>query len=62
MSPTIKNGSKTEKAGLHLYIKFYEAVLLRKKIPMTINVENLAEWVNRKWMSYTPEIESHDMG
>jgi hypothetical protein len=27
----IKNGSKTEKAGLHLYTKYHEAVMLRKE-------------------------------
>jgi hypothetical protein len=25
-----KNGSKTEKAGLHLYTKYHEAVMLQK--------------------------------
>jgi hypothetical protein len=26
-----KNGSNTEKAGLHLYTKYHDAVILRKK-------------------------------
>jgi hypothetical protein len=29
---SFKNGSKTEKAGLHLYTKYHEALMLRKKI------------------------------
>jgi hypothetical protein len=41
----------TEKAGLHLYTKYHEAVMLR----MAINVEHLTEWVNQK-MIHTPEI------
>jgi hypothetical protein len=35
------NGSKTEKAVLHLYIKNHDAVMLRKKLQLTINIENL---------------------
>jgi hypothetical protein len=27
-----ENGSKTEKAGLHLYTKYHDAVILQKKI------------------------------
>jgi hypothetical protein len=49
------NGSTTEKAGLHMFTKYHEAV-------MAIDVENLTKLVNREWMSTRPELESHNMG
>jgi hypothetical protein len=48
--------------GLHLYTKYLEAVIVRKFLPLTMNVENLAKSVNRKGMSNRPEIESQGMG
>jgi hypothetical protein len=60
----MKNGSKTEKAGLHMYTKYHEAVMLLKfsTTVLTIDVENLTWLVNRKRMSIRPEMESHNMG
>jgi hypothetical protein len=58
----LKNGSKTGKDGLHLYTKYHDAVMLRKKLPLTIYVENLTKSENRKWMSNRPEIEPQGMG
>jgi hypothetical protein len=49
-----KNGSKTERAGLHLYIKYHEAVMLWKKIyhwPLMLKI--CEKWVNRKCVSAT---------
>jgi hypothetical protein len=59
----IKNGSKTEKAVLHMYTKYHEAVKCYSNfLPLTIDVENLTKSVNRKWISNRPEMVSHNMG
>jgi hypothetical protein len=31
-------------------------------LPLTINVETLTKWLNRKWISHIPEIKSQSMG
>jgi hypothetical protein len=59
----VKNGSKTEKAGLQMYKKYHEAVnCYLNFLPLTINVQNLTKLANRKWMSHRPELKSHGMG